>query len=100
MRGDGVSEKDQEPMVYLESLKSNRKEVMLNVDLSYLADRLPPMIARDQVERLLGGVISAKYLANLDSLGQGPDRYRIGRKIVYPTAQLLMWLSKRTTMLS
>jgi predicted DNA-binding transcriptional regulator AlpA len=66
------------------------------IDLSNLQDKLPPMIARDHVEQLLGGVISAKRLANLDSLGEGPKRMRIGKKVVYRTEDLLEWLEQRS----
>lgn len=61
-----------------------------------LEGRLPPIIAREQVGKLLGGVISPKRLANLDSLGEGPKRCRIGRKVAYPTMDLLIWLESRT----
>ena len=65
-------------------------------NLSELASNLPPIIARDHVETLLGGVISSKRLANLDSLGEGPKRMRIGRKVAYLTEDLLGWLESRT----
>jgi predicted DNA-binding transcriptional regulator AlpA len=70
------------------------------IDLSDLGRNLPPMIARDHVEELLGGVISSKTLANLDSLGAGPKRMRMGRKVVYLTEDLLEWLALRTTILN
>jgi len=66
------------------------------VNLSELGSKLPPIIARDHVETLLGGVISSKRLANLDSLGEGPKRMRIGRKVAYLTEDLLGWLETRT----
>ena len=66
-------------------------------DLSELNEKLPPIISRDHVETLLGGVISSKHLANLDSLGKGPKRMRIGRKVAYQTDDLLKWLSERST---
>jgi len=69
-------------------------------NLKQLADSLPPIIARDHIEQLLGGVISSKYLANLDSLGTGPARMRIGRKIAYRTDSLLEWLGNRTVNLN
>ena len=70
------------------------------LDFNDLADKLPPIIARSQVEKLLGGVISAKRLANLDSRGEGPkQRMRIGRKIAYRTEDLLEWLAARTKIL-
>ena len=65
-----------------------------------LVDKLPPTIARDHVESLLGGIISAKYLANLDSIGKGPKRMRVGRKVVYMTEDLLEWLESRSVNLN
>ena len=69
------------------------------VNLSDLSSKLPPIISRDHVEVLLGGVISSKRLANLDSLGQGPKRMRVGRKVAYLTEDLLGWLETRTVTL-
>lgn len=66
------------------------------INLSDLVPILPPVIARDHVEKLLGGIISSKSLANLDSLGEGPKRMRVGRKVAYRTDDLLEWLSNRT----
>jgi len=59
------------------------------IDFSNLIPKLPPLISRDHVEKLLGGVISSKTLANYDSLGEGPKRMRMGRKVVYKTEDLL-----------
>ena len=70
--------------------------VQQKIDLSNLTKNLPPMISRDHVEKLLGGVISSKTLANLDSLGEGPKRMRVGRKVAYLTEDLLDWLELRT----
>jgi hypothetical protein len=70
------------------------------LSLENLAKSLPPLIARDHVERLLGGVISAKRLANLDCLGVGPKRIRIGRKVAYKTEDLLAWLEERAMVLA
>jgi len=69
------------------------------IDFSNLIPKLPPFISRDHVEKLLGGIISSKTLANLDSEGKGPKRMRMGRKIVYMTEDLLEWLAHRTTQL-
>lgn len=63
------------------------------------AERWPsPIVARDQVHRFTGGLYKPKHLANLDSLGQGPDeRIRIGkRKIAYPVESFVRWLESRT----
>jgi hypothetical protein len=66
------------------------------VDLSDLNQKLPPIIARDHVEKTLGGIISPKTLANMDSMGTGPMRIRIGKKVAYRTEDLLEWLSERS----
>jgi len=56
-----------------------------------MAERWPStFVARQQVKHFTGGIISEKYLANLDSAGKGPaGRIRTGRKISYPVASLL-----------
>lgn len=63
-----------------------------------MAERWPSSgVARTEVERFSGGAIKEKYLANLDSQGQGPTgRIRVGRKIVYPVASLVQWLENRS----
>jgi predicted DNA-binding transcriptional regulator AlpA len=69
------------------------------IDFCELKTKLPPVISRDHVEKLLGGIISSKRLANLDSLGEGPKRMRVGRKVAYFTEDLLEWLAQRTKVL-
>jgi len=70
------------------------------VDFTDLAKELPPLISRDHVGELLGGIISSKTLANYDSEGTGPKRMRMGRKVVYLTEDLLEWLASRTVHLN
>lgn len=61
-----------------------------------LAERLPPVIARNQVEHFLGGIVAAQTLSNADAAGKGPEiAYRVGKKVVYQTDALLRWLVKR-----
>jgi hypothetical protein len=69
-------------------------------DFSSLADRWPsPFVSRGEVERFTGGIISIKYLANLDSQGAGPQgRVRVGRKIAYNVRDLINWLENRAEM--
>jgi hypothetical protein len=73
---------------------------IIMIDFSELAEEYPPMFARSEVDKLFGGVISTKTLANLDSLGKGPKRMRIGRKVVYLRDDFLNWLEKRTKYLN
>lgn len=57
-------------------------------------------IARTEIERFSGGMISEKYLANLDSAGKGPaGRVRCGRKVVYPVLELVSWLESRSSVI-
>lgn len=57
-----------------------------------------PIIARDDFGRFSGGTVSSRYLANLDSLGQGIEGgFYIGRKKAYPTEQAAIWLNDRCT---
>lgn len=63
--------------------------------LDALAGELPPFIARADVERHLGGMVSGKTLSNADARGEGPEvAYAVGRKIVYSREALLSWLSR------
>jgi len=54
-------------------------------------------VARTQINVFSCGVYTSKYLANLDSLGLGPeDRQQCGRQIIYPFQTLIPWLEGRT----
>ena len=61
-----------------------------------LLGSLPPVIARKDVERQLGGIVTMKTMCNADTSGHGPmGAYRLGRSVVYPTAALVDWLIQR-----
>lgn len=64
-----------------------------------MVERWPsPVVARREVDRFTGGAISSKSMANLDSSREGcPGRFRIGRMVVYPAAELANWLQARST---
>ena len=55
-----------------------------------------PVVARTEIEIFTGGAMKEKYIANLDSAGLGPKRFRLGRKIVYPIRALVAWLESRS----
>jgi hypothetical protein len=65
--------------------------------LKNLAERWPSTwVAREEIEKFSGGILSCKYLANLDSRKIGPSgRIRIGRKIAYPVDALISWMESR-----
>ena len=59
-----------------------------------LLPKLPLVIARKEVPRFLGGVVSSQTLSNADAAGEGPEiAYRLGGKfVVYRTDSLVHWL--------
>lgn len=71
------------------------------VNLGDLAERwTSPYVAREEIERFTGGLLTAKYLANLDSQGKGPrGRIRCGRKVAYPVKSLILFLEGRSVAL-
>lgn len=62
---------------------------------SELEKTLPAIISRTDAPRLLGGIISAGRLANLDSLGLGPRKITLGRKVGYTRADFIAWMRSR-----
>ncbi|MGE4556088.1 MAG: hypothetical protein AB7D07_04605 [Desulfovibrionaceae bacterium] len=67
------------------------------VDLFGLLKSLPPIVPRKDIDRYLGGIISKGYLANLDSQGKGPRKFRCGRNVGYLREDLIAWLEERST---
>jgi hypothetical protein len=63
-----------------------------------LVERWPSaFVSRTDVQKFSGGALTTKSLANHDSLGTGPaERFRVGRKIVYPVVALAEWMQSRT----
>lgn len=70
----------------------------VQVDLTELLNTLPPMIARKDIDRYPGGIISKGYLANLDSKGEGPPKVKIGKNVGYLRRPLVEWLAARSSM--
>ncbi len=56
---------------------------------------LPPTFSRQTASQVLGNIIAPKTFANLDSLGQGPPRVRLGSKVGYERESFMMWLRQR-----
>jgi hypothetical protein len=74
----------------------SEKPGMPRSDLSALAAKWPSaIVAREKVGEFSGGILNSKTMANLDSLGQGPERVRIGRKNAYPVLPLIDWMRQR-----
>lgn len=63
-----------------------------------MVDRWPSaIVARTEVDKFSGGLMSSKYIANLDSQGAGPERITCGRKVAYPIDSLVAWLRDRSS---
>lgn len=75
---------------------------MKKANLGELANRWPSAyVAREEVGRFTGGILTEKYLANLDSQGKGPaGRIRCGRKVAYSVESLIAWLEERAEKLN
>lgn len=55
-----------------------------------------PIIARDAVQDLTGGLVNPRTLSNHDSAGTGPEGlFYVGRRAVYPTNAFCDWLVSR-----
>jgi len=68
----------------------------MSFDFNKLARSWPSaIVARTEVSRFSGGLLSPRTLANLDSLKQGPPRRRCGKKVFYEAADLCAWMARR-----
>lgn len=64
--------------------------------MNTLISNLPPVIARKEVSRYLGGMVATQTLSNADSAGIGPEvAYRVGRVVTYRTESLARWIVDR-----
>jgi hypothetical protein len=70
---------------------------MKKLSLQELAKKWPSsIVARTEIKKFTGGIITERYCANLDSQGIGiKDRIRIGRKIAYPVDAVIEFLENR-----
>ena len=69
-----------------------------NKVLDSLADRWPSeIVARKEIARFTGGILSARTLANMDSRGDGiPERFLLANQVAYPVLAVIQWLKSRS----
>lgn len=66
------------------------------IDFQFLKKHWPSgIVARTAVAEFSGGLLDAKTLANLDSIGDGPPKGRLGRKVFYKVNDLVSWMESR-----
>lgn len=64
--------------------------------LAHMAEKWQSsIVSQQEVEKFTGGLITSKYLANLNSAGEAPPSYKIGRKRVFPVLPFIAWLEAR-----
>ena len=57
-----------------------------------------PFVAREKLEEFSGGLLKAHTMRNLDSQGTGiKGRIKIGKKVIYPTEEIVAWLEAKIT---
>jgi len=87
------------PKPRAEPVKNDYAYVTPQLDKDFfttLEKELPPIFTRQMAAQKTGGLISAKTLANLDSLERGPSvKVRVGTKVGYERASFLQWLRGR-----
>lgn len=61
-----------------------------------LEEALPPVFARHDLPKFIGGLLTPAGLANLDSKGLGPSvRVQFGKYIGYEKINFIEWLNSR-----
>ena len=64
----------------------------IDITINALARELPPIFARREVPKLLGGSIASGTLANLGK--DGPPYIKRGRNAIYEKSTFLKWLKE------
>jgi hypothetical protein len=79
--------------------KNPTTETRKKIDLSHLADKWPSsLVARTEIKNFTGGMIASGTLANLESMGIGPEgSFKVGKKRVYTVQPLIKWLEAYVT---
>jgi hypothetical protein len=59
-----------------------------------------PYVAREELKKFTGGLLSPRYAANLDAQRKGIEgRIRCGRKVLYPALAVCKFLESRARLI-
>jgi hypothetical protein len=59
-----------------------------------------PYVAREELKKFTGGLLSPRYAANLDAQRKGIEgRIRCGRKVLYPALSVCKFLESRARLI-
>ncbi|MBA2881908.1 hypothetical protein HNR65_002242 [Desulfosalsimonas propionicica] len=72
--------------------ESNRN---LSETRELLIAALPPIFGRPKISHYLPGILSGKTVANLESQGEGPPSYQVGRRRFYKRETFVEWFISR-----
>lgn len=76
--------------------KQQNREAILESIKASIEKLHSPIITREFAAELTGGAISARYMANLDSLQLGvPNSFKVGRRQCYLAENFLRWIDAR-----
>jgi hypothetical protein len=53
------------------------------------------VVARSEIGKFSGGLLNGRTQANRDSLGEGCEMIKIGRRVGYPVDSLISWMEQR-----
>ena len=68
--------------------KEQQIEIIKNASKTW-----PELIARKQIDKISGGLINKRTIANLDALSKGPSGVvRVGNAVAYSRESLVSWL--------
>ena len=59
-----------------------------------LAESIPPIIPATELPRLLGGLFTAKTLANRRWQGLEPKAFKLGHKVFHRREDIISWISE------
>ena len=60
-----------------------------------LRNSLPPVFNRKTVQEMMGHIINARTLANLDCQKKGPPRKYLSKNVMYERETFLAWLEPK-----
>lgn len=55
-----------------------------------------PIVTRAKIKEFTGGAVAPKHMANIDSLGEGPERVVVNGRVCYPVFSFVSWLRARS----
>lgn len=67
------------------------KEIMVE----RLRESLPVIFSRTEIDKLTGGALKSRTLANWQSQGRGPDFVRDGKRVIYEKQSFIEWYAAR-----